>query len=1042
MNKETQDFVDSIRQKIKKFKINTTLKEVVSIASNTIILTRYNSGKTEKVDTGIEWFLCKKSPFYFLYNYGWIDFPGRGIIPFDIYYFQKESLFDLEDYQKIIFDKVRQCGASTLISLYCFWRANFYDAEDIDVVSVKQLKAQSFVSKMDATMDKLPNFLKTPIVKDNQQQIVWKNRSKILSESQSPNAGRSDSLSLLVLDEAAHYSTENMVRKIVASAQPTLSRTGGKFVIISCLTKNTFIFTDKGIQQIEDLLPEKYELGFNTIKQFKIDGMDLQQNCDTLYYSGKSKTIKIKTNHGIEIEGTEIHPLMTIENDRLKWRQLKDFKIGDILAIKSGMNSFGNYEEINYFYKKEVHNGKDLVVKKIDKELAYLFGIYLSEGYIYCDYKKQYKLQIAATEQDIKNKIYDFCNKYKLNYSETKTVITISSKGLIKLFEYIGFDIKKKSNNKIIPKKLLQFPKYLMVEMLNGMYDGGGCNNINSIDYSSKSIELINQLRIILLNFGIMSKTSVNKRTKVLTLLITRYKELFLNEIGFSLSRKQYDTIKKSKGREFPLFEFLSNIVNKYKLNKKILQKKGCDLYKRNNREQKNISEKTLQTFITENKNLTEVIELTELIDKNIEFTTIVDKEFSENHTYDFTIPQTHSFIANGIVSSNTPNGVAGAGAYYYEQVLAAKSDDSTKLISIDWWEIPDEVNIPGPKKGYNSKLKEAIKKNYFRNEKVKKEYEKFFNPIAENEWRNNPWLKKQMRDLGEVLYKQEILHNFIVGEHSVFNEDILKRVEKELIDPKTKNKLGNNRIDNLWIWKEPIPKHRYIIGCDISSGTGKDSSSFQIMDIETYEQVAEYKGFISTKLFGRFIKTTARYYNQAFVVIECNGIGEAVFNEVYYHDNDPYENVFKQKKTKNNVTRMTGWITDTKTRKLLTNELIDWFVVDELWEEFKVYSERLYFEMSTWVWDGTKPIHTSGGHDDAIIALALAVYLRNKVEEAGESFLINNEGKIIEYDSKDKLEESEEDTFDIFFGEEETEDIIHKRHGMNKEQYEWLVRS
>ena len=100
---------------------------------------------------------------------------------------------------------VHNCGLSTLASLYCLWKANFNESESIDVISLKQAKAQSFVSKMDPTLKRLPEFLKTPIKAKNQQRISWENGSEITSESQSENAGRSDSLSLLVLDEAAHY---------------------------------------------------------------------------------------------------------------------------------------------------------------------------------------------------------------------------------------------------------------------------------------------------------------------------------------------------------------------------------------------------------------------------------------------------------------------------------------------------------------------------------------------------------------------------------------------------------------------------------------------------------------------------------------------------------------------------------------------------------------------------------------------------------------------------------------------------------------------
>ena len=216
-------------------------------------------------------------------------------------------------------------------------------------------------------------------------------------------------------------------------------------------------------------------------------------------------------------------------------------------------------------------------------------------------------------------------------------------------------------------------------------------------------------------------------------------------------------------------------------------------------------------------------------------------------------------------------------------------------------------------------------------------------------------------------------------------------------------------------------------------------------MDVAEYEQVAEFKGMVSTKHLGRFIKDVARYYNEGFVVIECNSIGEAVFNEVYYNDTDSYINIYKQKKVKNNVTRMTGWTTDTKSRKLITNELIDWFTVDKLWEEFKIYSNRIYMEMATWVWDGNKPVHDSSAHDDSLIALSLAIYLRNKATSSGQSFFIKEDGRLIDNDSKDNnTGMKEENKFDVIFSEDEDgadeDSYLQRQHGVNKEQYEWLI--
>lgn len=943
---------------------------------------------------------------------------------------------------------VHNCGISTVFALYAFWKTHFFPAEMIDVVSVKQLKAQQFVKKIYSTMESLPVWMKTPIKSQNQQKIVFQHAggttSEILSESQSENAGRGDSLSVLILDEVAFYQSDRMVRQIIASAQPTLNKTGGQIVLISCLTNDTYIFTENGMQQIKDYIPKDCKLGYNNIPEFKIDGMKLQQRCNTLYDSGITPTIKITTNSGIELEGSYIHPLMVIENGRLKFKQLQELTNDDVLVIKKGNKSFGDYRKINFKFKKEVHNGNDLEVIEIDELLAYVFGLYLAEGYIYCDNKKHYKLQLAVTEQDIKNKIEEFAKKYNLHITKQKTQYTISSKGLIKLFEDVGFDITRRSRTKEIPANLLRMPEELMKHMIIGMFDGDGCNNIksNTIDYTSYSNKMLKQIHLLLNNFGVFSKLDKNNNK----LSITKDREIFLKEIGFNLKRKQNIEIK-SKETWYPIFDFLNSLVNKYSLNRKKLQKKGCDLYLRErskNKSNKKLTKESINVFIEENRDLPETKEIQFLIENNLDFDYIVNFEYKEAHTYDFTIPETKSFIANGIVSSNTPSGTSGRGAYYYEQVVAARSGEKgTRYLEIDWWEIPDDSKIQGPKKGYNSILEKAIKENYYYKERVKQKYQIFFEPISRDSYNDNDWLRAAFQDLGDSTYRQEILHDFIVAGDKVFNEDILKEVELAIVEPIRKDKFGSEQIEGWWVWKDPVPGHRYIIGVDISTGTGSDYSSLEIIDVAEYEQVAEYKGFISTPNFVRLIRKVANWYNEAYIIVESNSIGESIFNGLYYSENEPYNNMFKQKKTKNNVTRFTGWITDIKSRKLIVNDFIDWITVPDLWNQIKIYSKRIWLEMSTWIWSGgNKAEHSQGSHDDSIMAFAIAIYNRNKAVVSGDSFIINPDGSTTgSDDNTSNIKVLEGSKFEFIESKEEEETDYKEKYGVDKEEYAWLIK-
>ena len=327
----------------------------------------------------------------------------------------------------------------------------------------------------------------------------------------------------------------------------------------------------------------------------------------------------------------------------------------------------------------------------------------------------------------------------------------------------------------------------------------------------------------------------------------------------------------------------------------------------------------------------------------------------------------------------STPNGSAegSEGYWYYKQVSQLMDcggvDGLSKLYDIAWWEVLDYPGIT-PYKGYNEKVQEYIKRDYFNNPSVKKEANDFFMPIAKNHWKDNAWLKYQMDTSGKVKYLQEILQNFVVTGNTVFSDEILERVGNKVKLPLITDKLDKRPLKGLWIWKLPIPDHKYILAVDVAKGSGDDSSSIQVVDMSTYEQVAEYVGKCTTLDCAHYAYMIGEYYNFAYSIIESNSIGEAVFTVMYYDLN--YPNLFKQKKSKNGVEVMTGWITNMKSRELITNKFIDYYYNDDMWEAYTPRSSRLLTQMKTWVWKNGRPDHASNSvHDDAIMSMAIALY-------------------------------------------------------------------
>lgn len=86
--------------------------------------------------------------------------------------------------------------------------------------------------------------------------------------------------------------------------------------------------------------------------------------------------------------------------------------------------------------------------------------------------------------------------------------------------------------------------------------------------------------------------------------------------------------------------------------------------------------------------------------------------------------------------------------------------------------------------------------------------------------------------------------------------------------------------------YEKPKENHTYIIPVDVSRGTSRDYSAFTVIDISQipYKLVAKYRdNEIKPLLFPSKIYDVARAYNQAFVMVEVNDIGEQVANTLQF---------------------------------------------------------------------------------------------------------------------------------------------------------------
>ena len=178
-----------------------------------------------------EYIKCAKDPVYFMKKYCFIQHPTRGRVQFNLYPFQEATLKLLQKHDRSIILKSRQLGISTLSAGISLWMMLFQKDKAILVVATKQDTAKNLVTKVKFMYDELPSWLQIGFTENNKLALRLKNGSQIKAVSAASDAGRSEAISLLIIDEAAFIET-NKIDEIWGSSQQTLS-TGGRAIVLS-----------------------------------------------------------------------------------------------------------------------------------------------------------------------------------------------------------------------------------------------------------------------------------------------------------------------------------------------------------------------------------------------------------------------------------------------------------------------------------------------------------------------------------------------------------------------------------------------------------------------------------------------------------------------------------------------------------------------------------------------------------------------------------------------------------------------------------------
>lgn len=306
-------------------------------------------------------------------------------------------------------------------------------------------------------------------------------------------------------------------------------------------------------------------------------------------------------------------------------------------------------------------------------------------------------------------------------------------------------------------------------------------------------------------------------------------------------------------------------------------------------------------------------------------------------------------------ITISTVNGV---GNWYYDVFKGAKKNENDfNVIELDYWEHP-EYNDP-------------------------------------------EWVKATRAQLGEKGWMQEVMRDFLGAGDSYIPTDVINDLDMitreiqpiRMLFPKWNNldEAREQRVQDvetwlrgaLHIWREPVEGRDYIIGVDVAAGMGEesDNSCFEVIDAVTCEQVAEfYSNLIPPFNYAQILAMVGKTYNTSLIVVEDNGgYGTSVLERLIHDHN--YENLFESSQGTNKNPKpgiKTTLSNRPKFLEALQTRLIN--------RSIAIRSQRFVKELKGFIWNSqTKRAEaTKGFHDDAIIAMCLALYARETLGRGG----------------------------------------------------------
>jgi hypothetical protein len=195
------------------------------------------------------------------------------------------------------------------------------------------------------------------------------------------------------------------------------------------------------------------------------------------------------------------------------------------------------------------------------------------------------------------------------------------------------------------------------------------------------------------------------------------------------------------------------------------------------------------------------------------------------------------------------------------------------------------KVIIVSTPKGLNMFYRLWVNANKRAGESGKNEYVPIEVHWSDVPGRDEEWRKQTISNTSEEQFRTEFETEFLGSVHTLIHPERLKNLVY-----RTPEYINN---DGLSVYSRPQYDHHYVMVVDTSRGVGQDYHAFTVIDVSEmpYRVVATFRNNeIAPMVYPNAIYPIARQYNNAYVLVEINDIGQQVADIL--HDDLEYDNI------------------------------------------------------------------------------------------------------------------------------------------------------